>query len=69
MLRYLVKLVVSVLLLNVALLEIVMGLVKLVLHWVLGRWDGEVVVGLGNVLRRRWRRKVLYLCNMLRWWV
>ena len=68
-LRNLVKLVVPVLLLKVALLEVAMGLVKLVLHRVLGRWNGEVVVGLGNVLRRRWRRKVLYLCNMLKWWV
>ena len=67
--RYLVKLFVLVLLLKVALLEVVMGLVKLVFHWVLGRRNGEVVVDLGNVLRRRWSRKVMYLCYMLRWWV
>ena len=67
--RYVVKLIVPVLRLKVALLEGVLGLVKLVLHWVLGRRNGEIFVDLGNVVRRKLRRrKVLYLRYMLGWW-
>ena len=60
--RHLVKLFLSKLL-KVALLEVVLLPVHLVFHWVLGRWNGKVVVDLVNVLRRkrRWNTKVMCL--------
>ena len=62
--RYVVKLIVA-MLFNVALVEAVKGLMKLIFHWGLGRWNLDVVVALGNVFKGRRRWKVMHLCYML----